>query len=284
MDDSAQITLPHGLWIAGHRLSAVRMRPLDSDDDKFLLASTSNAPLRRANGLLSRCVLFPEQQPVPSIDALVIGDREALLLHLHRMTFGDEIQANFSCPSATCAETLELKLRVSELLVSPYSDTAPSYQREIGHGHVQYQVRFRLPTTGDQHEIAPLARLDADQAARQLLRRCVERVLVAGGEIEVSSLPEPVIDEIAALMAELDAQAVIEFTLTCPGCGFRHQVQFDAADFLLRELDQRVDRTIREVHTLALFYHWSEEAILNLPSDRRQKYLDLIAAGSEIVS
>ncbi len=129
-----------------------------------------------------------------------------------------------------------------------------------------------------------MARLDADQAARRLLYRCVEKVVVEGGEGDVTELAEPVIDEIAAAMAELDPQAVIEFTLTCPGCGITNQVLFDATNFLLRKLDQRVDRAIREVHTLALWYHWSEEAILNMPADRRQKYLDLIAAGGEFAS
>jgi hypothetical protein len=34
---------------------------------------------------------------------------------------------------------------------------------------------------------------------------------------------------------------------------------------------------MEEVHVLALHYHWSEAAILDLPGPRRQRYLALLA-------
>ncbi len=287
MDESVSIALPHGLWIGSLRHGVVKLRTTEAEDEKFLLESSGIPPVARANGLLARCISLPEELQSPSesvVRALIIGDREALLLHLLRMNFGDEFVATFSCTSPACTETLELDFQVSDLLLPSYADAAPSYNCKIRHGDVTHDVQFRLPTAGDQEEIATMARLDADQAARRLLYRCVEKVVVEGGEGDVTELAEPVIDEIAAAMAELDPQAVIEFTLTCPGCGITNQVLFDATNFLLRKLDQRVDRAIREVHTLALWYHWSEEAILNMPADRRQKYLDLIAAGGEFAS
>lgn len=287
MDHSALITLPHGLWVDGRRRNVVSVRPVATEDENFILESTGQSPVARANALLGRCVSFsvePEPPPSVNVSMLVMGDREALLLHLHRLSFSDDFVATFSCSSRACSETLELALNVDDLLVPTYANAAPSYTRPILLGDACYDVMFRLPTAGDQEEIAGIARLDADQAALHLLRRCVEKVVADGREVALSELAERVVDETAAAMAKLDPQAVIELTLACPACGSSNLVQFDAADFLLRKLDQRVDRAIREVHTLALWYHWSEEAILSMPADRRQKYLDLIAAGAEFAS
>lgn len=287
MDDSALITLPHGLWVGGQRQSTVMLRPIVPEDERFLLESTGNPSVVRANSLLTRCLEFPRELSATSpvdVSALVIGDREALLLQMQRLTFGDAFASTFSCSSQACAQTLELELRVDDLLVPSYADAALSYSRRIHHSDVDYDVRFRLPTAGDQEEVVLMARRDTEQAALHLLHRCVERIVANGQEINSSDLPEPVTDEIASAMGELDPQAVVELNLACPACGSTNQMQFDAADFLLRKLDKRVDRAIREVHTLALSYHWSEEAILNMPADRRQKYLDLIAAGAEFTS
>ena len=37
----------------------------------------------------------------------------------------------------------------------------------------------------------------------------------------------------------------------------------------------------RQVHTLALSYHWPEDAILGLPRARRQRYLALLAEAAD---
>jgi len=42
------------------------------------------------------------------------------------------------------------------------------------------------------------------------------------------------------------------------------------------ELSQRTGKFLREVHQLALAYHWSEQDILGLPLRRRLAYLLLL--------
>lgn len=39
----------------------------------------------------------------------------------------------------------------------------------------------------------------------------------------------------------------------------------------------KLDRLYEEVHYLALHYHWGENAILDLPRAKRQRYLALLA-------
>jgi hypothetical protein len=67
--------------------------------------------------------------------------------------------------------------------------------------------------------------------------------------------------------------------LTCPACHSSYTAQLNAADFLFRKLEDRVEQLLREIHALALSYHWSEEAILEMPATRRQRYLELISGG-----
>ena len=82
---------------------------------------------------------------------------------------------------------------------------------------------------------------------------------------------------IGAAMAEHDPQAELELDLICPVCGAQFSAVFDTATFFLQELDQRSARLLRDVHTLAWHYHWSEREILRMAPQRRAQYLDLVA-------
>jgi hypothetical protein len=82
---------------------------------------------------------------------------------------------------------------------------------------------------------------------------------------------------VAAAMLERDPQAEIVLDVTCPSCGHDASTLFDAGSFLAQELSSGKDRLFREVHALALHYHWSEDEILAMSRPRRQRYLALLA-------
>lgn len=81
-------------------------------------------------------------------------------------------------------------------------------------------------------------------------------------------------------MLRHDPQAELELDLRCPSCGAAFAVVLDTATLLLRELDARAALLVRDVHTLASYYHWSERSILRMPARRRAQYLDLLLAGA----
>ena len=91
-----------------------------------------------------------------------------------------------------------------------------------------------------------------------------------------SDLTHAIAARVPALMAELDPQAVLNLDMRCPSCAHDFVVPFSPSAFLVREVVERSKRLIGEVHALAMTYHWSESAILRLPSRRRQAYLDLL--------
>jgi hypothetical protein len=77
-------------------------------------------------------------------------------------------------------------------------------------------------------------------------------------------------------MADLDPQAELLLDLICPECGNRFSALFDAASYFFQELSGSIEHVYREVHVLALYYHWSEAEILSMTPRKRQRYLELL--------
>jgi hypothetical protein len=172
-----------------------------------------------------------------------------------------------ACPR--CGERLDVDLSARELIEEPYSRSRERYELESdGEAPV---VTFRLPTGADQEAVAPVALDDPETAAALVLGRCVD----AGGGLHASM--ESFADELSSLMRHLDPQAEIRLDMSCPACTERFGVVFDIADYLFRELAARAADLEREVHELALHYHWSEADILRLTHRKRRRYLELVA-------
>ena len=281
MDAAVRVPLPGGLWHGGNRIGELTLRAVGREDEGFLLESGDGSPpSERATALLARCLTgFDGSEAVAR--GLTVGDREALLLHLRRLTFGDTAESVLRCPRAECRELLELTLSVSDLLMPPYDDARPTYDVAFGLAGLQYEVTFRLPTADDLGNVAAISAGDPDAGALELMRRCVARVTAGGATANVEALDEAARAAIAAAMVERDPQAEIELELRCAACGCEFAVIFDTAAFLLQELEERAKCLTHEVHTLASHYHWGEREILELSPGRRARYLDLVAGGAD---
>jgi hypothetical protein len=71
------------------------------------------------------------------------------------------------------------------------------------------------------------------QQARQLLvERCLREARRNGTDISLAELPEPVLAQVAARLAECDPLQEVLVDLACPACGHRWQPLFDIATFL----------------------------------------------------
>lgn len=122
-------------------------------------------------------------------------------------------------------------------------------------------------------------------AAQELLRACL--LEVGGGEAvdatpsAESKLPAGLEAMLAERLGELDPQAEIRLAASCPHCRAEIDLGFDAGELVHAEIDGARDRLFREVHLLALYYHWSEAEILAMSSRRRRRYLELLAAARE---
>jgi hypothetical protein len=63
----------------------------------------------------------------------------------------------------------------------------------------------------------------------------------------------------------------------CPECGIAFDMHFDVQSFVLAELRGQAAFLYEDMHLLAGRYHWSEEAVLQIPSRRRAHYAALIS-------
>jgi hypothetical protein len=274
---AVEVNLPGGMAIQDQWCRTAWLKPVTGFDEEFLVEQNGRlTPAARTTHLLSRCLerLGPVTQVIPEIvRQLSVGDREALMLHLRRITLGERVSCVLSCPS--CEAKMDLDLRVAELLQAPYPYAGRTHSTEIHDGETAYYVSFRVPNGEDQEAVAELASKSITSAVETILRRCVTELTRA--DEPVDEFPPIVIEKVQEKMAELDPQAEIVFDLRCPECSARFTVPFDAADYVCRELMSAEQDFYREVHSLSFHYHWSEDAVLALPRRKRQIYVDVLA-------
>lgn len=259
----ATVFLPHGFAAADgtwHR--EAELRPVAEQD---LWAARLPAGARAVTAFLARCLTrLGPYAPVTGeqVAALTAGDREALLLHLRRISFGDSLDCVVGC--GACGARMELTLNVSDLLLPPY-EPETAWRAAAVDGHA---VRLRAPTGADLEAVAAVAEVDREGAAEVLVRRCVHGL--------PAELAPGLMEQVSELMQGLDPQADLLLDFVCPECGVPGQAGFSAAEYLMREVLARQEGLLREIHYLALHYHWSEAEILAVEPTRRRSYLRLL--------
>ena len=221
----------------------------------------------------------PETPPA-ELGRLSIGRRDDLLLQLRAAAFGPHLEATATCPH--CGEKLEMAFNTDELrslspanvgsVVPPRTDVTAPLTLECD----DHSLTFRLPDSFDLVEITTGS--DLAQAETALLRRCVLSARNGNHVLTPDQLPAPVVTALAARLAEEDPQADLSLSLTCPACDHHWAESFDIVNFFWREIEAWSVRLLREVHTLAAAYGWSETEIVALSPARRRLYLEMIAS------
>lgn len=200
-----------------------------------------------------------------------IGQRDARILALRGALLGDRLDGYTECPS--CGTQLEFSLSARELGAGAAESAAEGPQELSVAG---YELRFRLPTSRDLAAACSAATIE--EGAAVLLSRCVQGAWREGLPVPVEALPEEVVDALAARMVELEPLSEIQVSLRCESCAYEWEAELEIASFFCDELAVRARRLLRDIHTLAGTYGWSEEAILALSEHRRQHYLELVGA------
>jgi hypothetical protein len=250
----------------------------------------TQSPVHRALGLLSAA--NPEQTPT-QLAALSIGRRDGLLLTLREWTFGSQIQSVATCPH--CSDRLELSFEISDIRVPEIAPAKPEVsllsrwlrqdrqpeRRSSVVKFADYEVQFQLPNSLDL--AACLDRVPALNAGGNtsnpqqiLLQRCLSMVRYQGKQQSIDQLPADAIDAVVAQMAEEDPQANVQLNLTCPSCSHQWRSHFDIVSFFWAEIQAWAIRTLREIHTIAAAYGWSEAEILAMNPYRRYLYLEMV--------
>lgn len=217
----------------------------------------------RDKALLSE---FGEAAPV------ALSERNAALFRMRSHLFGREQQLRSNCPD--CGAVSEFS--VDSEALSEAAQTAAHTRQPDPLKCEGYLIHFRMPDTGDVSaaDISDRAFEDA------LLARCVTRAERSGRTVPIDSVPQSIIEQLAARMEELEPGAAISFELVCPECGAKWTAPMDVGDVLWTELQARAERLMLQIDLLARTYGWSEADILEMSGVRRAAYLQLAETSS----
>jgi hypothetical protein len=254
----------------------------------------SNQQVREPNALvtmlLSHCIhqigtIKTVSQEL--IRNLLVADRQYLLLKMIEAMFGDKVEGTIIFPNMSCGNKVDIDFTVGDIPLKASNDKGPLYKMQLkeqankAEENLDHyiEVVFRLPNGSDQEAIIPLIQQDKHMAAVTLLGRCIQRIGIweNPGPERVAGLPPHALIEIEKKMEEI--APVVELTMAgeCPECGVPFTVPFDLMGYFWSKLQISRDQLLREIHYLALHYHWSEREIMEMPRQLRHQYLKILA-------
>lgn len=229
-------------------------------DDELLVLEASGAAAVTMLELAQRLAVFGDGE----IDwaELPATDLSAIALLIRTVWLGDTLRAEALCPATECAEAIDVTFGVAAYL----DHHRPRRQRSAREAEPGWfaltgaDVRFRIPTVGDL-----LAALE-NPARASLPARCVRP----------PSPPRAVARRVDRALEALAPRLDGELGGTCPECGRTVRLRFEPISYVLAELRGACGGLYAEVHEIALAYHWSEAAILELERRRRHRYAALL--------
>jgi hypothetical protein len=223
----------------------------------------------------ARAIAFATKLASDGTDAasLPVPDLDTLLLRLRQALLGDRLLTETSCPARGCGARVDISFGIEAFLahhqpqrprlrswhVAPCAEPTGWFSlRAVG--AAADTARFRLPTAGDERDVAA-----QPDAAAALARRCIAPMPLPAGARRA----------VEAAMAALGPTLSGPLSGTCPECGADVTIGFDPRRFVLAELRARAGFVAEDVDVLAGRYHWTERAILELPGMRRAAYAEM---------
>jgi hypothetical protein len=278
MISEAGLILPGGIWIEGERCQNASVRSIGGTEEFMLSGPWSRLNLTAKTSEVLRCCLtcigFLSPVNIDSVRGMCLGDREALMLQLRRLTLGESIQALFSCPNSGCREALSYEMSVKHLLLEPYPGWQRLYESRFPFDGGECIIKFRLPNGFDQERAGVAASSQGiARAADELIRGCIIEALNEDGS-PMQSIPDSVTVMLSSRMAELDPQAELMMNLKCPACGLEFESLFDSAGFFFSEIANMSGQLFEDIHMLAFYYNWPLNEILSLEMMMRRRFAE----------
>ncbi len=253
-------------WVLPVSGRGVALRQPTGRDEMRLLGGWGSEP--------ARAIAFVTQLACEGLDAssLPSADLDTVLLLLRQALRGDRVLAETACPARHCGARVDIAFgigaylqhhrprapRLRAWLVSACAER-PGWFAVRRRGVPDTAAWFRLPTAGDERDVAG----EADAVAL-LRRRCIAPWPSPPG---MSRVVEAAMDALAPPLAGPLSGA-------CPACGAGVSIGFDPRRYVLAEFCTQAGFVTEDVDVLAARYHWSERAILDLPSPRRAAYAE----------
>ena len=200
-----------------------------------------------------------------------LGERTARLLTLHASLFGRPLELLSHCPSCDSVAqfTSDCTALIAQLPAPP--DGSP-HRLDVD----DVAIAFRLPIGAD---LAAASVEESDDGfARHVLDRCVLSCTRDGENVDVSTLPDDVLDAVSRRIEVLDPGATVSFALTCPDCAAHWNAPLDVGRLVWQKVQVAAERLLLDIDALARTYGWTEQEVLRLSPARRAAYLQIVTA------
>lgn len=184
------------------------------------------------NELLARCLVAPGEEPGPAlarVRALPVAARDAALVRLRRLSFGDALRSSVECPR--CGASQELAFDLGRL---PAVELRAPERVEAEAAGVR--AVLRLPVAGDQEAIAAAAPGSAAERRSLLLGRLLVRYGDAEGPFDAAfahALPVGTRRALEEAVERAAPRLDLEMAVTCVECRHEFAAPFDVASFFL---------------------------------------------------
>lgn len=293
---STTIELPGGYFFEDGRCEReVELRPLCGTDEEWLLTIDKDLPVITLTILLlARCVVRISgirRITHEHVSRLLIVDKDYLLLQLLRASYGDRVEAVLSCTAADCQAKIDMDFDIRNVPIEGDRQNLPScrFFLEEQSKNSRIEVAWRFPNLADlewlmkstQFDLSKEATMQHTNALSRLMSRCL---LGIDGSTQFDAaqkiterLDDKMLLQIDEEIAKRSPRIDFDFEVECPVCRHHFTTPFDPLEFLLRKLQINFDSFYREIHTLALWYHWSEAEIMALSREKRRRYLGLVS-------
>ncbi|WP_020180053.1 hypothetical protein [Methylopila sp. M107] len=205
-----------------------------------------------------------EEATLGLVRCLSAGTREWLLQKVAALFRPRQDWFEGDC--TVCSARYDVALDLAELPAKPCGAGFPTVAVETSLG----RRLFDAPNGFDEETLARSH--VAGDPRRRLAGLCG---LSDDAQAEAARFDLADLDRIDAALDEATPQPSERSATRCPSCGHATEAAIEPLSFAFpSEIS-----LLREVHRIAAHYHWSEDAILSLPTRRRRQYLSII--GSE---
>lgn len=229
------VNLPGGYRKKGKIVRKGTVRELTGADEELIAKATRSGNMFHFIDTILHCGV--EDIDSDTMDTMLVGDRDALLLGIRAATYGPEIEFNgYQCPF--CGERTDLEFDVTDIPVVRMEDPANEmeFEVELKKGRV---AKVRLANNEDQSAVMEKENLTGAERDSILLSRCVMSIDDKdGNSTNIAAFPSavremPLMDRRKILNELVTRQPGPKFdqiTFKHEACGNEVALEFDLGD------------------------------------------------------
>ena len=213
-----EVKLPGGLVVDGQLVTTAEVRELTGlDEEAIAKAATTGKAL---SILLQRGLvkIGDKAATAEDLDNLLSGDRDAILLGIRKITFGDTVKYNMTCPNCVVTQDVTISLTDNVPVKTLDNQLERTWRVETNKGY----VTVSLPTGATQKKLFE----NVDKSAAE-----INTMLLAGCVLSVNDVPSmgastvlnigigdraKIIDEV---LSRNPGPRLGEVTTDCQACG-----------------------------------------------------------------